>query len=183
VDASLPVAPNRLERDFTATVPNCKWLCDITYVPTDEGWLYLAVVMDLFSCRIVGWHLDDTLETSLARIALRMALGRRQPPAGLLHHSDRGCQYASADYQAVLNSHHLVVSMSRAGNCYDNAPLESFSGTLKSELIQWCHYSTRDEARRSIVAYIEGFYNAKRRHSALGYRSPAEFERAAALVL
>jgi transposase InsO family protein len=180
VDAALPVAPNRLERDFTATAPNCKWLCDITYVPTDEGWLYLAVVMDLFSRRIVGWHLDDTLDTSLALTALRMALGRRQPPAGLLHHSDRGCQYASADYQAVLTAHHVVVSMSRTGNCYDNAPMESFFATLKSELIHACHYHTRDEARQSIVAYIEGFYNAKRRHSALGYLSPVEFERQAA---
>lgn len=182
VDTALPVAPNRLARDFTATAPNCKWLCDITYVPTDEGWLYLAAVLDLFSRRIVGWHLDDTLETSLALEALRMALGRRQPPAGLLHHSDRGCQYASVDYQAVLTAHHLAVSMSRTGNCYDNAPMESFFGTLKSELIHHAHYPTRNEARHSIVAYIEGFYNAKRRHSALGYCSPAEFERAATLV-
>ena len=180
VDASLPVAPNRLERVFSATAPNCTWLCDITYVPTDEGWLYLAAVLDLFSRRIVGWQLDDTLETSLALKALHLALGRRQPPAGLLHHSDRGCQYASADYQAVLTAHHLLVSMSRTGNCYDNAPMESFFATLKSELIHACHYATRDAARHSIVAYIEGFYNATRRHSALGYLSPVEFERLAA---
>jgi transposase InsO family protein len=180
VDTALPVAPNRLARDFTASALNGKWLCDITYVPTDEGWLYLAVVLDLFSRRIVGWHLDDTLETSLALNALCLALGRRQPPAGLLHHSDRGCQYASADYQAVLTAHHVVVSMSRTGNCYDNAAMESFFATLKCELIHHCHYATRDEARHSIVAYIEGFYNATRRHSALGYLSPAEFERQAA---
>jgi len=180
VDAALPVAPNRLGRDFTATAPDCKWLCDITYVPTDEGWLYLAVVMDVFSRRIVGWHLDDTLDTSLALNALHLALGRRQPSAGLLHHSDRGCQYASADYQAVLTAHHVVVSMSRTGNCYDNAAMESFFATLKCELIHHAHYHTRDEARHSIVAYIEGFYNATRRHSALGYLCPLEFERQAA---
>lgn len=182
VDGALPVAPNRLARDFTASAANQKWVCDITYVPTDEGWLYLAGVLDLFSRRIVGWHLGDTLETSLALNALRLALGRRQPPAGLLHHSDRGCQYASADYQTVLAAHHMIISMSHAGNCYDNAAIESFFSTLKSELIHQCHYYTRAEARHSIVAYIEGFYNAKRRHSALGYRSPAEFERAASLV-
>ena len=182
VDASLPVAPNRLARDFTASAPNQKWVCDITYVPTEQGWLYLAVVMDLFSRRVIGWHLDDTLDTSLALGALHLALGRRQPPAGLIHHSDRGCQYASAAYQAVLSEHALRASMSRAGNCYDNAPMESFFSTLKSELIHHCLYRTRAEARHSIVAYIEGFYNAKRRHSALGYRSPVEFERAANLV-
>jgi transposase InsO family protein len=182
VDARLPVAPNRLARDFTASAPNEKWVGDITYVPTAEGWLYLAVVMDLFSRRVIGWHLDDTLETSLALGALDMALGRRQPSAGVIHHSDRGCQYASAAYQAVLSDHALRASMSRAGNCYDNAPMESFFSTLKSELIHHCLYRTRAEARHSIVAYIEGFYNAKRRHSALGYRSPVEFERAANLV-
>jgi putative transposase len=182
VDATRPVAPNRLAQAFTASAPNRTWLSDITYVPTDEGWLYLAVVMDLCSRRIVGWHLDDTLETSLALRALAMALGRRQPPAGLLHHSDRGAQYTSLDYQAVLSAQQMVVSMSRAGNCYDNAPMESFFATLKSELIRWCHYHTWEDAYHSIVAYIEGFYNATRRHSALGYLSPAEFERAAARV-
>ena len=182
VDAALPVAPNRLARDFMASAPNQKWVGDITYVSTQEGWLYLAAVMDLFSRRVIGWHLDDTLDTSLALGALHLALGRRRPPTGLIHHSDRGCQYASAAYQTVLAEHDLRASMSRAGDCYDNAPMESFFSTLKSELIHHCLYRTRNEARHSIVAYIEGFYNVKRRHSALGYCSPVEFERAASLV-
>ena len=150
----------------------------MTYVPTAEGWLYLAVVLDLHSRRVVGWALDRRLDTSLVLSALRLALGRRQPPATLLHHSDRGSQYASRDYRAALAEHGVQASMSRAGNCYDNAPLESFFATLKVERIHPRRYQTRAEARQDIVAYIEGFYNPTRRHSALGYRSPLEFEQA-----
>lgn len=182
VDTSLPVAPNRLNRDFRASAPNRKWLSDLTYVPTAEGWLYLATVMDLYSRRIVGWAMDTTLAAELPETALRMALATRRPAAGLVHHSDRGSQYACAGYQALLTTHHILPSMSRTGNCYDNAPMESFFGTLKSEWLHHQHYRTRAEARRDIFAYIEGFYNTTRRHSALGYHSPAEFERLTAPV-
>jgi putative transposase len=178
VDRSLPVAPNRLQRSFQVSAPNQTWLSDITYVPTTEGWLYLAVVLDLYSRRVVGWALDSHLETPLVLSALRQALGRRQPPVAWLHHSDRGSQYASAVYQAALAAHGAQVSMSRAGNCYDNAPMESFFATLKVERVHQCRYPTRAEARRDIIAYIEGFYNPTRRHSALEYRSPLEFEQA-----
>ncbi len=180
VDARLPLAPNRLAQDFTARALNQKWLTDATVIATDEGGLFLAAVLDLCSRRVVGWALAAALDTDLVVHALEMALGRRRPGAGLLHHSDRGSVYASQRYQSVLQAWRFTVSMSGTGNCFDNAPMESFFGTLKAELVQWCHYRTRAEARQDIVGYIEGFYNATRRHSALGYRSPLEFEQAMA---
>jgi transposase InsO family protein len=181
-DPSLPVAPNRLAQTFQASAPNQTWLSDITYVPTQEGWLYLAAVMDLYSRRIVGWSLKETLATPLAMQALQMAVGRRRPPSAVVHHSDRGCQYASADYRAALITNGMQASMSRSGNCYDNAPMESFFATLKTELIHRCTFASRAAARQEIVNYIEGFYNPTRRHSALGYRSPMEFEAATPVV-
>jgi len=171
-----PVAPNLLAQDFTASRPNEKWLTDITYIPTAEGWLYLAVVLDLYSRRIVGWTMSDSLERHLVIAALQMAVKMRQPPPGLLHHSDRGSQYASDDYQALLTQHQMRCSMSRTGNCYDNAPTESFFGTLKTELVHHCQYQTKAEAKTDIFEYIEVFYNRFRRHSALGYQSPVNFE-------
>lgn len=171
-----PVAPNLLDQDFTASRPNEKWLVDITYIPTAEGWLYLAVVMDLYSRRIVGWAMSDSLERHLVIAALQMATKMRQPPPGLLHHSDRGSQYASDDYQALLTKYQIQGSMSRTGNCYDNAPMESFFGTLKTELVHHCHYPTKAEAKTDIFEYIEVFYNRFRRHSALYYQSPVNFE-------
>ena len=171
-----PVAPNILEREFHAELPNEKWLSDITYIPTDEGFLYLAGVMDLCSRKIVGWSMADHLRTELCLDALNMALQSRQPGADLLHHSDRGVQYASVDYQLLLQSRNICVSMSRVGDCYDNAAMESFWGTLKTELVHQRKYRTREEARQSIFKYIECWYNRKRRHSALGYKSPEQFE-------
>ena len=174
-----PVAPNLLARNFQANRANEKWLADITYIPTAEGWLYLAAVMDLYSRRIVGWAMGESLERGLPLAALQMALDTRQPLPGLLHHSDRGSQYASDDYQAVLTKSQMQVSMSRTGNCYDNAPMESFFGTLKTELVYHCHYATRAEAKTAIFEYIEVFYNRFRRHSALDYQSPVAFEQSA----
>ena len=171
-----PVAPNRLNQDFTTSRPNEKWVADITYIPTAEGWLYLAAVLDLYSRRIVGWATSDSLERQLVITALQMALHRRQPGPGLLHHSDRGSQYASDDYQALLTHSQIQGSMSRSGNCYDNAPMESFFGTLKTELIHHCYYLTQAEAKTSIFEYIELFYNRFRRHSALGFLSPLNYE-------
>jgi putative transposase len=182
VDGTRPVAPNRLNREFRATALNQKWVSDITYGPTDEGWLYLATVMDLYSRRLLGGAMQDSLADDLTQAALQMALARCAPSAGPWHQSDRGSQYASADYQALLTAHQCVPSMSRRGNCYDNAPMESFFSTLKIELIHRHHYHTRAEARQEIFAYIEGFYNTQRRHSALGYRSPLEFEQVTAPV-
>jgi len=172
-----PIAPNLLDRDFTARQPNQKWLTDITFIPTHEGWLYLAAFLDLYARRIVGWAMAETLERQLVLAALRMALETRQPPAGLLHHSDRGSQYASQDYRDVLTQYQIQASMSRKGNCYDNAPMESFFGTLKTELIHHRHYLTRMEAKTDIFEYIEVFYNRLRRHSALGYLCPVAFEK------
>ena len=171
-----PVAPNLLDQDFEASQPNEKWLADITYIPTDEGWLYLAAVMDLYSRRIVGWAMADTLERWLTIAALQMAIETRQPPPGLLHHSDRGSQYASDDYQALLTKYQMQGSMSRTGNCYDNAPMESFFGTLKTELVHHRHYVTRTEAKTDLFEYIEVFYNRFRRHSTLDYQCPVAFE-------
>ena len=182
-DHDLPVAPNVLNRHFEANAPNQKWVTDITYVPTAEGWLYLAAVMDLFSRRVVGWSMASTLCTSLVKDAVLMAIADRQPDAGLIHHSDRGSQYASAEYQTLLKTHQMVVSMSRTGNCYDNAPMESFFGTLKCELIHDRHYRTRAEARHDIFEYLEVFYNRKRRHSSLGYLSPVRYEELCQLCL
>ena len=172
----LPVAPNRLGREFRADLPDRKWCCDITYVPTREGFLYLAAVIDLCSRRIVGWSMADHLRTELCADALAMAVEARRPGPGLIHHSDRGVQYASADYQFLLRSHEIVVSMSRLGDCYDNAVMESFWGTLKTELVHHEDYKTRDEAKASIFRYIESWYNRRRRHSAIGYKSPEQFE-------
>ncbi len=172
-----PVAPNCLNRDFQATRPNQKWLADITYIPTAEGWLYLAVVMDLFSRKIVGWSFADSLESSLVEQAFRMAVQTRTALSGLLHHSDRGSQYAAGTYQQLLAVQRVQVSMSRRGDCYDNAPMESFFGTLKSERVYHKNYQTRKEAMTDIFSYIVGFYNRQRLHSSLGYLSPDEFER------
>ena len=178
-DHDYPVAPNLLGQDFTTERPNEKWLSDITYIPTDEGWLYLALVMDLYSRRIIGWAMADNLERWLAIDALQMALETRQPPPGLIHHSDRGSQYASHDYQALLTQHQFQVSMSRKGNCYDNAPMESCIGTLKTEQVYHRHYATRTEAKTDIFEYLEVFYNRFRRHSALDYLCPVAFEQTA----
>lgn len=171
-----PVAENRLAQDFSASRPNCKWVADITYIPTGEGWLYLAGVLDLYSRKVVGWSMADRMHGKLVEDALKMALGRRQIDSPVLHHSDRGSQYASSDYQKLLANHGLVCSMSRTGNCYDNAVMESFWGTLKTELVYHEEYTTREQARRSVFEYIEVFYNRVRRHSSLGYRSPESFE-------
>jgi putative transposase len=171
-----PVAPNLLDRQFQQERTDAAWCTDITYVPTVEGWLYLAAVMDLGSRRIIGWSMADHLRAELCTEALAMALQQRRPPEGLLHHSDRGVQYACSDYQRLLDKEGIVCSMSRRGNCYDNAAMESFFGTLKRELVHQEHYATREQARRSIFEYIEVFYNRQRRHSALDYVSPVEFE-------
>jgi transposase InsO family protein len=171
-----PVAENVLDRQFQADLPDRKWAVDITYVPTGEGWLYLAGVIDLCTRRIVGWSMADHMRTGLVADALGMALARRRPGAGLLHHSDRGVQYASEDYRHLLQSHGIECSMSGKGDCWDNAVMESFWGTLKSELVNHERYQTRDEARASIFEYIEVFYNRQRLHSSLGYLSPEQFE-------
>ncbi len=172
-----PVAPNVLQRDFVSPAPNRRWVSDFTYVWTWEGWMYLAVVLDLFSRRVVGWAMDKRMETeSLTLRALHMALFERAPDRGLIHHSDRGSQYASQDYQDALEARGIVCSMSRRGNCWDNAVIESFFATLKLELIYRRSFSSREEARLAIFEYIEVFYNRQRRHSYLGYTSPAEFE-------
>ena len=171
-----PVAPNVLERNFVAERPNQKWLADLTYVPTDEGWLYVALVLDLFARKIVGWSMSDTMPQELTLAALWVALGWRDPDPGLVHHSDRGSQYAANDYRGVLQARAFTVSMSRKGDCWDNAPMESANGTVKVECVNDEHFKTRAEAERAIVEYI-GYYNTERRHSALGNVSPAEFER------
>jgi putative transposase len=174
---SMPVAPNRLGRDFSAPCPDQVWAADITYIRTREGWLYLAVILDLFSRLVVGWAAGSSLSRHLPLRALQMALGRRSPSAGALHHSDRGSQYASQDYQDLLAQHGLLCSMSRKGDCYDNAVVESFFDTLKVERVYHQDYRTRREATADLFEYIEVFYNRQRRHSYLGQVSPAEFER------
>jgi len=171
-----PVAANVLARQFQPRGPNTVWATDITYVWTWEGWLYLAVVLDLFSRRVVGWALADHMRTELVLDALQMALGRRRPPAELVHHSDRGSQYASDAYRAVLREHGIVCSMSRRGNCWDNAVAESFFATLKTELIHRRSWPLRREVATAITEYIEVFYNRHRLHSFLAYRSPADYE-------
>lgn len=171
-----PVAPNWLAGQFTATAPNQKWVSDITYIRTRQGWLYLAAVLDLFSRRVVGWAMERYLTDTLTVKALEMALARRQVPDGLLHHSDRGSQYASGRYLARLDQARALTSMSRRGNVYDNAPMESFFATLKTELVHHRDYSTRQEAKSDIFEYIEVFYNRQRLHESLDYRSPADFE-------
>jgi len=172
----MPVAANVLDRQFSITRPNRVWAGDITYVWTTEGWLYLAVVLDLYSRAVIGWALEARLTGDLARQALTMAIRHRAPTSGLLHHSDRGSQYAATAYQQLLTTHGMTGSMSRRGNCWDNACVESFFGTLKRELISHRQYRTREEATQDIFEYIEVFYNRLRRHSTLGYYSPAEFE-------
>jgi putative transposase len=175
-----PIAPNLIGRNFTATAPNRMWLADITYVETNQGWLYLATVLDLYSRRIVGWAMEDHLRADLPLAALKMAISAQRPGAGLIHHSDRGVQYASESYRKAIRSAGFLASMSRKGDCYDNAPMESFFRTLKTELVHRRQYATRAEATRDIFAYIEGFYNRTRRHSALGFISPIEMELKAA---
>ena len=175
----LPVAPNVLNRDFQPEAPDQAWAGDITYLWTREGWLYLAVVIDLFSRKVIGWSMDKTMGKELAIEALRMAIRAREPSSGLLSHSDRGSQYASNDYQALLKKFDITCSMSRKGNCWDNGVVESFFGTLKQEHVFFCDYMTREEARRSVFEWIEGFYNQERLHSTLGYLTPAEYERRA----
>jgi transposase InsO family protein len=170
------VAENTLNRQFMVTQPNRVWAGDLTYVWTTEGWLYLAVILDLYSRLVVGWAMGTRLTVELAQHALTMALANRNPPAGLLHHSDRGSQYAATRYQRLLHKRGITPSMSRTGNCWDNACVESFFGTLKRELVYHRRYETRNAARQDIFEYIEVFYNRRRRHSTLGYDSPAEFE-------
>ena len=173
-----PVAPNVLDQDFAADGPDQKWGVDISYVWTAEGWLYLAIVLDLFSRRIVGWSLSDRMKRGLAMDALQCAIDLRKPSPGLIHHSDRGSQYCSADYRRLVKSHGFVASMSGRGNCYDNAMVETVFKTIKSELIWRTTFATRNQASQAIGQYIEGFYNPRRRHSSLGYVSPAAFETA-----
>jgi putative transposase len=177
---NLPVAPNRLAQNFAAERPNQVWLADITYVPTSEGWLYLAVVLDLFTRKIVGWAMRDHLRPELAIAALTMAIQRQKPLPGLIHHSDRGSQYAAAGYRKLLHAAGMIQSMSRKGNCFDNAPMESCFGTIKTELVHQACYESRDAARRDLFAYIEGYYNRQRLHSAIGYITPEQAERQAA---
>ena len=173
---SLPIAPNLLEQDFTADGPNRVWVGDITYVWTAEGWGYLASLLDLFGRRVVGWAFADHMRTELPLKALQRALEARSPAPGLIHHSDRGSQYASREYRQVLRDHQLACSMSRAGDCYDNAVAESFFASLKKECLSRVHFATLTEAYDAIAAYIDGFYNPVRRHSALGYLSPINYE-------
>jgi putative transposase len=174
---SQPVAPNTLDRKFEPDTPNSTWAGDITYVWTGEGWLYLAVLLDLFSRKVVGWAMSEKIDRALVLSALDMALLGRPAPA--LHHSDRGSQYASEDYRRLLEQREIACSMSRKGNCWDNAVVESFFSTLKQELVYPCVFKTRQEAKLALFEYMEVFYNRKRRHSSLGYLSPAEYERVA----
>jgi transposase InsO family protein len=169
-------APNRLNQDFSAPAPNRKWVSDFTYIETGEGWLYLAVVLDLFSRRVIGWAMSETMDTALVETALRMALLGRRPEAGLLHHSDQGSQYTSAAYLSCLTAASTQLSMSRVGNCYDNAVMESFFGTLKTECAT-SPFLNRAQARTIIFEYMEVWYNRQRLHSTLGYVSPVDFEK------
>jgi putative transposase len=171
-----PVAPNVLKRDFRADRPDHKWLTDITYIPTQEGWLYLAVILDLYHRGIVGWAMSERMTSALTISALKMAIRERRPGGGLIHHSDQGSQYTDGTYQTLLRDHGIQASMNGVGTWYDNAPMESFFGTLKSELVHHRVYHTRDEARPDLFFYIESFYNRRRRHSSLGYLSPEAYE-------
>jgi putative transposase len=178
-DHDLPIAENLLDRQFDPATANESWLADITYIPTREGWLYLAAVEDLYSRRVVGWAMAEHMESRLVVDALAMAVQRRLPDEGLLAHSDRGSQYASEHYQRLLAQHGITCSMSRRADCWDNAPMESFFASLKKELIHDADFATRAEARAAIFEYIEVFYNGQRRHSSLGYVSPMEYEQSA----
>jgi putative transposase len=173
---NLPVAPNRLEQDFTAPAPNRAWVSDITYIWTEEGWLYLAAVLDLYSRSVIGWAMAERMTRELVMSALTMAIWRRRPEPGVVVHSDRGSQYASGDYQALLEANGFLCSMSRKGDCYDNAAMESFFHSLKVEQINDRRYRTREEAKADVFEYIETYYNAVRRHSTLNYLSPRDFE-------
>ncbi len=176
-DETHPVAPNLLNRDFHAEEPNKKWVTDITYIPTKQGWLYLAVILDLYSRMVVGWSMAGNCDGKLVEHALEQALMRRHPQAGLLHHSDRGSQYTAQAYQACLQGYGLQSSMSRKGNCWDNAAMESFFGTLKDECVRETFYLSHEEARSALFTYIEAYYNRVRRHSTLGYMSPLQYEK------
>jgi len=177
---AFPIAPNLLDQDFAAAMPNQKWGADISYVWTREGWLYLAVVIDLFARRVIGWATSDRLHKELALSALRRAIAVRRPAVGLIHHADRGSQYCSLDYQAELRKNGIVISMSGKGSCFDNAMVETFFKTLKAELVWRTVFRSRTEATAEIGRYIDGFYNPVRRHSALDFNSPLQFERQAA---
>jgi transposase InsO family protein len=172
-----PVAPNVLEREFTVEQPNAAWVGDITYVWTLEGWLYLSVILDLYSRRVVGWAMGKRIDQALTLRALGMALDTREPGAGLMHHTDRGSQYAANDYRKLLKARGITCSMSRKGNCWDNAVAESFFATLKVEFVHETLFRTRAQATREIFEYIEVFYNRVRRHSSIDYVSPMDFER------
>ena len=172
---SLPIAQNVLNRQFAQSAPNQVWVADITYIPTDEGWLYLAAVKDLYSCEIVGWAMDKQMTKQLAIDALRAAYWRKKPPPGLLHHSDRGSQYCSGTYRALQVSYKMKTSMSRKGDCWDNAPMESFFGTLKTECLHHFKFKTRDQARQVVFDYIEVFYNRIRRHATIQNQVPADY--------
>lgn len=177
-----PVAANQLERRFNVEAPNRAWVSDISYVWTLEGWLYLGVILDLYSRRVIGWAMGPRIDQALTLRALRMALEGREPQAGLVHHSDRGSQYAATAYRRLLDAHQLAASMSRKGDCWDNAVAESFFATLKVELVHETLFVTREQAQREIFEYIEGFYNRVRRHSYLGYLSPVDYERNNAML-
>jgi putative transposase len=171
-----PIAPNRVQQDFTASGPNQKWVSDLTYIWTNEGWLYLSVVLDCYSRKVVGWSMSDDLGSDSVIQALQTALHRRRPEPGLIHHSDRGVQYACREYRHVLEEHGVIRSMSRSGNCYDNALAESFFASFKGERVNRRNYATKEQARSSVFEWIEIFYNRQRRHSSLGYVSPEAFE-------
>lgn len=171
-----PVAPNVLKRDFVTDQPDHKWLADITYIPTQEGWLYLAAILDLYSRLIVGWAMSHRMTSALTIDALKMAIQQRKPGPGLIHHSDQGSQYTDSTYQSLLKDHNIQASMNGVGSWYDNAPMESFFGSLKSEWVHYRVFRTRYEASANLFFYIEAFYNRRRRHSALEYVSPATYE-------
>jgi transposase InsO family protein len=175
-DMTHPVAPNLLNREFIASAPNKKWVTDITYIPTRQGWLYLAVILDLYSRMVVGWSMSGNCDKQLVERALDQALARRRPKTGLLHHSDRGSQYTSRTYRSHLEQSEIIASMSRKGNCWDNSVMESFFGTLKDECVGSTVYSSHDEARSELFTYMEMYYNRVRRHSTLGYVSPFIYE-------
>ena len=179
-DHTFNIAPNLLQQDFAASQPNQKWAGDITYVWTREGWIYLAVILDLHSRRVIGWAISNRMKKALAIRALNMAIALRRPRKGCIHHTDRGSQYCSHDYQKVLRKHGLAASMSGKGNCYDNAAVESFFKSLKAEMVWRRNWQTRREVEVALFEYINGFYNPRRRHSALGWKSPVAFERKAA---